>query len=224
MSNLPLPIRPGANTTVPFGLPIGIDAAAIPLHQGVPSLTEAIDLWVGGGGQAGQITLSFTGTAATIVVDLPTGSELPARVLDGVPFRGLTITGTGSAGNTGIAFGNVARNSARRPFQPVRSSAPTGAPVNLAGLGKPVTLHSFEPNYTDELHLWVHNPTMGPLSDLVLGVNGGPVPFCVSPTINAFSTVKLLDGVTVRGDSAVASTLLAAGDANHVVFGYFVRY
>lgn len=224
MSNLPLPIRPGANNTVPFGLPIAIGGAIIPLHQGVANLTEAIDLWVGGGGQNGQVTLFFTGTAATIVVDLPTGTELPAKILDGVPFRGLTISGTGGGLGAGVAFGNVVRNTFRRPLQPVRTASPSGAPVNLAGVGTPVTLHSLEPNYVDEIHLWGHNPTPVPLADLVVGVNGGPVPFCTNPAIPAYTTVKILDGVTVRGDSASAATILAAGDAGHVLFGYFVRY
>lgn len=227
MPNLPLPIRPGANTTVPFGLPIVIGGATIPLHQGVPNLTEALDLWVGGAGQAGQVTLSFTGTAATIVVNLPTGTELPAQVLEGVPVRGITVSGVGAGNFAGVAFGNVARNSSRRPFQPIRTASPTGAPTNLAGPGTPVTLHSLEVNYTDEVHLWVHNPTAAPLADLAVGLNGssGPsFPFCVGPTIPAYSTVKLLDGVTLRGDASVASTLLASGDANHVVYGYFVRY
>jgi len=227
MSNLPLPIRPGANTTVPFGLPIAIGGATIPLHQGVPNLTEALDLWDGGGGQGGQVALSFTGTAAIIVVDLPTGTELPTQVFEGVPFRGITVAGTGGFVGAGVAFGNVTRNSSKRPLQPVRTASPTGVPANLAGVGTPVTLHSLEPNYADEVHLWVHNPTAAPLADLVVALNGsnGPsVPFCTAPTIPAYSTVKVLDGVTLRGDASVASTLLASGDASHVVFGYFVRY
>lgn len=225
MPNLPLPIRPGANNTVPFGLPIAIGGATIPLHQGVANLTEAIDLWVGGGGQNGQVVLSFTGTAATIVVDLPTGTELPAKVLDGVPFRGLTISGTGGGLGAGVAFGNVARNTFRRPLQPVRTASPSGAPVNLAGVGTPVTLHALEPDYADEIHLWAHNPTAAPLSDLVVAVAPAGVPaFCFQSSIAAYSTVKVLDGVVLRGNSTVAASLSAAGDAGHVLFGYFVRY
>jgi len=225
MPNLPLPIRPGANTTVPFGLPIAIGGAPVPLHQGVANLTEAVELWLAGGSQAGQVTLSFTGTAATIVIDQPTGSELPAKVLDGVPFRGLTITGTGTGVGVGVAFGNVVRNSIRRPLQPTRTGVPSGAPVNLAGAGTPVTLHALEPDYVDEVHLWAHNPTAAPLSDLVVGVVGSPTPsFCFQPSIAAYSTVKVLDGVTVRGNSSAATAIAAAGDAGLVVFGYFVRY
>lgn len=225
MPNLPLPIRPGANNTVPFGLPIAIGGATIPLHQGVANLTEAIDLWVGGGSQNGQVVLSFTGTAATIVVDLPTGTELPAKALDGVPFRGLTISGTGGGLGAGVAFGNVARNTFRRPLQPVRTASPSGAPVNLAGVGTPVTLHALEPDYADEIHLWAHNPTAVPLSDLVVAVAPAGVPaFCFQPSIAAYTTVKVLDGVVLRGNSTVATSLSAAGDAGHVLFGYFVRY
>lgn len=227
MSNLPLPIRPGANNTVPFGLPVGVNGASVPLHQGVANLTEAIDLWVAGASQAGTVTLSFTGTAATIVVNLPTGSELPAKVLDGVPFRGLTITGTGTGLGVGAAFGNVVRNSERRPLQPVRTVSPSGAPINLAGVGTPVTVHSIEPNYADEVHLWAHNPTAAPLADLTVSISPatlGVPGFCFQPSIAAYTTVKVLDGVVLRGDSSSAAAIVAAGDAGHVLFGYFVRY
>lgn len=227
MPNLPLPIRPGANNTVPFGLPIAIGGATIPLHQGVANLTEAIDLWVGGGGQNGQVVLSFSGTAANIVVDLPTGTDLPAKILDGVPFRGLTISGTGGGLGAGVAFGNVARNTFRRPLQPVRTASPSGAPVNLAGVGTLVTLHALEPDYADEIHLWAHNPTAAPLSDLFVGVTPpalGVPTFCAGPTIPAYTTVKVLDGVVLRGNANSATTLAASGDAGHVLFGYFVRY
>lgn len=224
MPNLPLPIRPGANNTVPFGLPIAIGGAVVPLHQGVANLTEAIDLWVAGGGQNGQVTLSFTGTAATIVVNLA-GAELPSKVLDGVPFRGLTISGVGGGVGAGVAFGNVSRNTYRRPLQPVRTASPSGAPVNLAGVGTPVTLHALEPDFVDEIHLWVHNPTAVPLSDIVVGVAPAGVPaFCSQSSIAAYTTVKVLDGVVLRGNSTVATSLFAEGDAGHVVFGYFVRY
>jgi hypothetical protein len=224
MPNLPLPIRPGANNTVPFGLPIAIGGAVVPLHQGVANLTEAIDLWLAGAGQNGQVTLSFTGTAATIVVNLPSGAELPSKVLDGVPFRGLTISGVGGGLGAGAAFGNVARNTFRRPLQPVRTGSPSGAPVNLAGVGTPVTLHALEPDYADEIHLWVHNPTAVPLSDIVVGVNGAFTPFCSQSPIAAYTTVKVLDGVVLRGNSTAATSLFAEGDAGHVLFGYFVRY
>ena len=224
MPNLPLPIRPGANNTVPFGLPVAIGGAVVPLHQGVANLTEAVELWVAGAGQGGQVTLSFTGTAATIVVDLPTGSELPAKVLDGVALRGLTVSGVGAGIGAGAAFGNVIRNTFKRPLQPVRTASPTGAPVNLAGAGTPVTLHALEPDYVDELHVWAHNPTAVPLSDLVVGVSGSLPAFCAQPSIAAYTTVKVLDGVTLRGNSAAAATLFAEGDAGHVLFGYFVRY
>jgi hypothetical protein len=227
MPNLPLPIRPGANNTVPFGLPIAIGGAVVPLHQGVANLTEAIDLWVAGAGQGGQVTLSFTGTAATIVVNLPSGAELPSQVLDGVPVRGLTISGVGGFLGAGAAFGNVARNTPRRPLQPVRTASPSGAPVNLAGVGTPVTLHALEPDYADEIHLWVHNPTAVPLSDIVVGVapvTPGVPAFCNQSSIAAYTTVKVLDGVVLRGNSTAATSLFAEGDAGHVLFGYFVRY
>lgn len=229
MPNQPLPIRPGANTTVPFGLPTLLGPAVVPVHQGVPNLVEAVDLWVAPfGNSPAQATLSFTGTAATIVVNFPVGNEAPARVLDGVPLRGVTVSGAETSGQgAAVAYGNVVRNSPRRPLQPTRTGVPSGAPVNLSGVGTLVTLHALEPNYTDELHIWAHNPTGVPITDLSLGVAGtGPLPppFVDQVAVAKYSTIKVLNGVTVRGDSTAATQILAQGDAGLVVFGFFVRY
>ena len=90
-------------------------------------------------------------------------------------------------------------------------------------------MHTFSDGKLDELHVWVNNPGAGALAAVGWGISSTALLAGVTYgaqndlAVAAYSSLKIIDGLVVRGGTAVAQSLFVTSAAAASVYGYFVR-
>lgn len=232
------PLRPGANTTVPYGIPILNAAVASPgtaVHTSHPTMLEELHVWLrqGSAKNVGQGSIELMGTANPLLFQMNPALAAPIKVLDGIPVRGGGLVSMfHSAVAAGMSVtGHVVRSSdGRRPLQPVVTATPTGAGAAVATSAAGGTLaHTLSDGKLDELHVWVNNPTAGALAALGWGISSTALLTGVAyaqdndGAVPAYSSLKVIDGLVVRGGAGVAQSLFFTSSVGCTVYGYFIR-
>lgn len=230
------PLRPGANTSVPFGLPIlsvAVASPGTPFHTSHPTALEELHVWLNQGTNkaAGQGNVELMGVANPLVFSMPP-LVASLKILDGIPVRGGGLASIFHAAAGGMSVtGHVTRSGdGRRPLQPSVLATPTGAGVAIAASGAGGTLvHTLADGQLDELHVWVNNPTVAAITAVGWGISssallaGTTYASNADDTVAAYSSRKIIDGLVVRGGAGSAQSIFFVSPTGCTAYGYFIR-